>query len=75
MTDYPYGKKVIEKTTWAKLIEPNKIHHITSYSWTMAYGNDKFYNRVELFIKTIKDDGRLLKLAKKNHLEPIVKLK
>jgi len=74
MTDYPYGKKVIEKTTWAKLIEPNKIHHITSYSWTMAYGNDKFYNKVEEFIKEIKKDGRLLKLAKKYRLEAIVKI-
>ena len=75
MTDYPFGKRMLAKTNWAKLIIPNTKYHMTPYAWAMAYGNDKFYNRVELFIKTIKDDGRLLKLAKKNHLEPIVKLK
>jgi ABC-type amino acid transport substrate-binding protein len=75
MTDYPFGKRMLAKTNWAKLIIPNTTYHMTPYAWAMAYGNDKFYNRVELFIKTIKKDGRLLKLSKNNHLEPIAKLK
>lgn len=75
MTDYPYSKKMIEKTTWAKLIEPESIYHLTSYAWVMAYGDDKFYNEVENFIKKIKTDGRLFSLAKKNGLLPIIKLK
>jgi len=41
----------------------------------MAYGNDKFYNAVEKFITDIKSDGRLKRLAIKNGLEPIAKLK
>ena len=40
----------------------------------MAYGNDKFYERVEKFISDIKKDGRLLKLSKNNGLEAIAKL-
>lgn len=75
VTDYPYGKKMIMKTDWAKLISPKKVYHLTPYSWTMAYGHDKFYERVEKFIKDIKKDGRLFKLASKNNLVPIVKLK
>ncbi len=40
----------------------------------MAYGHDNFYKRVEQFIKDIKADGRLIKIAKNNSLEPIVNL-
>ena len=75
MTDYPYAKKMLEKTDWAKLISPENTYYLTSYAWTLNYSDDKFYNRVEQFIKDIKRDGRLLNLAKKNGLESIVKLK
>lgn len=75
MTDFPYGKKMIEKTDWAKLIIPNSTYHLTPYAWATTYGDDKFYNRVEKFISDIKKDGRLESLAKKNGLEPIAKLK
>lgn len=40
----------------------------------MAYGDDAFYYRVEEFVADIKEDGRLLRLAKQNALEAIVKL-
>lgn len=75
MTDYPYGKKMLAKTDWAKLVIPEKTYHLTPYAWTMAYGNDEFYEAVEKFISDIKKDGRLLNLARKNGLEPIVKVK
>ncbi len=74
MTDYPFGKRMLATTDWAKLIMPESTYHMTSYAWAMAYGDDKFHARVEQFIKDIKKDGRLLNLAKKNALEPIVKL-
>lgn len=74
MTDYPYGKKMLAKTEWAKLIIPTQTYHKTPYAWAIAYGDDKFYKRVEEFISKIKKDGRLLDLAKKNNLLPIAKL-
>ncbi len=74
MTDYPYGKRMLAKTDWAKLIIPQKEYHKTPYAWAMAYGNDKFHERVEKFISDIKKDGRLLDLSKKNDLEAIAKL-
>ena len=43
MTDYPFGKRMLAKTDWAKLIIPEKEYHKTPYAWAMAYGNDKFY--------------------------------
>lgn len=75
MTDYPFGKRMLAKTNWAKLIIPSSTYHMTPYAWVTAYGDDKFYNRVEKFISDIKKDGRLKKLAIKNGLEPIAKLK
>ena len=75
MTDYPFGKRMLATTNWAKLIVPQSTYHMTPYAWAMAYGNDKFYKRVEQFIIDIKKDGRLLKFARRNGLEPIAKLK
>lgn len=75
MTDYPFGKKMVATTDWAKLIIPTSTYHITPYAWAMEYGDDAWYERVEAFMKTIKEDGRLLQAAKNNGLEPIVVLK
>jgi len=75
MSDYPFGKRMLAKTNWAKLILPTKRYHMTPYAWAISHGNEKFYNRIEKFIQEIKKDGRLLQYAKDNDLEAIVKLK
>lgn len=75
MTDYPFAKRMLAKTAWAKLIEPKTTYHMTPYAWAMAYGDDPFYEAVEKFVQDIKKDGRLLKAAQKNGLVPIAKLK
>ena len=75
MTDYPFGMLMLKKTSWAKLLKPSKTYHLTDYGWAVAYGDDKFFARIEKFIKDIKKDGRLLKAATNNSLEPIVNLK
>ena len=75
MTDYPFVKRMLAQTNWARLIKPTSTYHLTPYAWTVAYGDDKFYNRIEQFISDIKKDGRLYQLAKDNELEPIVKMK
>jgi ABC-type amino acid transport substrate-binding protein len=75
MTDYPFAKRMLAQTNWAKLISPESTYHLTPYAWTVAYGDDKFYNRIEKFISDIKIDGRLYEIAKDNELIPIVKLK
>lgn len=75
MTDYPFAKRMLAKNDWAKLIEPKSTYFKTDYAWVIKYGDDEFYNRIEEFIKDIKEDGRLLSIAKKNSLDAIVKLK
>ncbi|MBV5278051.1 MAG: amino acid ABC transporter substrate-binding protein [Campylobacteraceae bacterium] len=72
MTDFPFGMRMVEQRDWAKLIRPTKPFHITPYGWAMAQGEERFLERVESFIKTIKKDGRLWKAARTHHLEPIV---
>lgn len=74
MTDFPYAKRMLEKTTWARLLTPLDTYHLTPYAWAIAYGDDEFYNKIESFISKIKKDGRLLKAAHANKLEPIVQL-
>lgn len=74
MTDFPFAKRMLAKTSWAKLITPNSTYHLTPYAWAMAYGDDAFYGEIEKFIQRIKNDGRLLKAAQNNGLEPIVNL-
>ncbi len=75
MTDFPFGKKMVESTDWAKLITPNETYHITEYAWAMKKDDDKWFDKVEEFMKKIKSDGRLLKAAKDNGLEPILNIK
>ena len=75
MTDFPFGKKMIETTDWAKLIVPNETYHITQYAWAMKYGDDAWFDKVEEFMSSIKKDGRLFNAAKNNGLDPIVLLK
>jgi len=72
MTDYPFGMRMIDEKEWAKLIRPPKPFHITQYGWALAQDEPALYERVEVFIKAIKKDGRLLKAARAHHLEPIV---
>lgn len=75
MTDYPYSKKMLDKTDWARLIKPKSEYFLTSYAWAVAYDDDKFYNKVESFIKEIKSNGKLISLARKNGLEAIARIK
>lgn len=75
MTDFPFAKRMLAKTSWAKLITPNSTYHLTPYAWAIAYNDDAFYHEIEAFIQRIKNDGRLLKAAQNNGLEPIVNLK
>lgn len=75
MTDYPFGMLMLSKTSWAKLLKPERAYHITEYGWAVKYGDDIFFERIEKFLRDIKKDGRLQKAAKDNSLEAIVNLK
>ncbi len=75
MTDYPFSRRMLETTDWARLIEPPEPFHLTSYAYAMPLGDDRWHDRIERFVAAIKADGRLQKAAQRHKLAPIVLLK
>jgi cyclohexadienyl dehydratase len=74
MTDYPVAKKLEATQDWARIINPAEPLAVTPYAYVVAPGDQVWLNYINLFVKTIKRDGRLLNAARKNGLEPIVTL-
>ena len=74
MTDFPYSRRMLETTDWARLVKPSSTYHITSYAWAVQPGDDAWHAWLEQFMQRIKRDGRLLAAARKHQLEPIVVL-
>ena len=72
MTDYPYSQRMLATTDWARLITPPGTFHLTSYGYAMQQGDDRWFERVERFMRDIKRDGRLLAAARRHKLDPII---
>jgi hypothetical protein len=45
---------------------------VTPYAYVVPPGDQIWLNYINLFVDTIKLDGRLMKYAKKHKLDPIV---
>lgn len=71
MTDYPFSRRMLETTDWARLVAPPATYHLTSYAYAMQPGDERWYSRVESFVAAIKRDGRLQEAARRHRLEPI----
>ena len=72
MTDYPTAVKVTDQFDWAETIEPTETLRLTPYAYVVPQGDQIWLNYVNLFVDTIKLDGRLKHFAEKNKLGPIV---
>jgi ABC-type amino acid transport substrate-binding protein len=72
MTDFPFSRRMLETTDWARLVAPPAVYHVTPYAYAMAPGDDAWYARVERFMSDIKRDGRLRDAAIRHKLDPIV---
>jgi ABC-type amino acid transport substrate-binding protein len=72
MTDFPYSRRMLETTDWARLVSPPSTYHMTDYAYAVAPGDDKWFNRIEQFVRDIKRDGRLTKAAARYKLDAIV---
>ena len=72
MTDFPYSRRMLETTDWARLLSPPSTYHLTNYAYAVAPGDDKWMARIEQFVRDIKADGRLLQAASRYKLEPII---
>jgi ABC-type amino acid transport substrate-binding protein len=74
MTDYPIAKKLEALHDWTQIIAPDEPLAVTPYAYVVAPGDQTWLNYIDLFVDTIKRDGRLMKFAQKHQLDPIVKL-
>lgn len=72
ITDYPTAIKVTDEFDWAQTVVPTEKLAVTPYAYVVPQGDQIWLNYVNLFIDTIKLDGRLQKFADKNKLGPIV---
>ncbi|MEM9762942.1 MAG: ABC transporter substrate-binding protein [Pseudomonadota bacterium] len=72
MTDYPTAVKVTDEFDWAITVAPNETLRLTPYAYVVPHGDQVWLNYVNLFVRTIKLDGRLQFFAEKNKLGPIV---
>lgn len=72
MTDYPFSRRMLDNSDWARLVSPTETYHMTPYGWAMAYGDDRFYARIDKALADMKRDGRLLANARKHGLDTIV---
>lgn len=72
MTDYPFSRRMLDNSDWARLISPPETYHITPYAWAMLPGDDPFHARIEKVLSGMLRDGRLLTNARRYGLESIV---
>jgi ABC-type amino acid transport substrate-binding protein len=72
MTDYPFSRRMLDNSDWARLVSPVETYHITPYAWAMQPGDDAFHARVEEILAAMKRDGRLLANARRYGLDPLV---
>ena len=70
MTDYPYSRRMLETTDWARLISPPTPYHLTPYAYAVRKGEKAWHARIERFVADIKKDGRLRQAARRNKLQP-----
>ncbi len=72
ITDFPTAIKVTDEFDWATYILPDEKLAITPYAYVVPQGDQIWLNYINLFVDTIKLDGRLMKYAKKHKPDPIV---
>ena len=73
MTDYPYGKRMLDMTGWARMVAPPRSFHLTDYAYALAPGDASLKERVDRFMDGIKADGRLRQFARKHRLEILIR--
>ncbi len=72
MTDFPYSKRFLANSEWARLVSPPGVYHVTPYAYAIKPGDEAWLARLNGFVAAIKQDGRLKAAAKRHQLDPIV---
>lgn len=74
LTDFPYGKKILNTYDWALLLEPDEPFYEINYAYAIQKGDPEWLAYINDFVQQIKSDGRLKKHAEENGLLPIAHL-
>jgi ABC-type amino acid transport substrate-binding protein len=72
MTDFPYSRRMLDLTDWARLVPPPAPFHPTDYAYAFAPGDASLRNRVDAFLDVMRTDGRLLRFARRHKLDPVI---
>lgn len=72
MTDYPYGRALIENTEWAALLTSPTPFHVLPYAHASKPGDAEWRATLNAFMARIRQDGRLDAAARRHGLESIV---
>ena len=72
MTDYPYSRRLLENTDWARLIRPPGPVYPLQYGYPVKPGDERWFQRMSAFVSAIKSDGRLEAAARRHGLSEIV---
>ena len=72
MTDYPYGRSLLENTDWAALLPPPASFHALPYAHASKPGDAEWHATLNAFVDRIRRDGRLEAAARRHGLESIV---
>jgi len=71
MTDFPFSRRMLETTDWARLVAPTSTYHLTRYAYAMQQGDDAWHARIERFLSDSRRNGQLLAAIKRHKLDPI----
>lgn len=71
IVDYPTAQKVTADFDWATVISPPEKLLATPFAYVVPQGDQIWLNFLNLFVDTIKRDGRLAAAAERNNLGPI----
>jgi len=71
MTDYPYSRRLLENSDWAKLVSPPTPFHPVPYAYAVKQGDAVWLQQVDSFVAAIKRDGRLGAAARRAALSEI----
>jgi ABC-type amino acid transport substrate-binding protein len=72
ITDYPYSRRMLMNTDWARLVSPTRTIQLTDYAYAAPKGDAPWLQRINEFVAQIKRDGRLVQAAARHGLQPIV---
>ena len=71
-TDYPYSRRLLDSSDWARLIAPPKPFHVLPYGYATSPADTQWLARLDQFVSDIRRDGRLARAARNNGLTEIV---